>query len=123
MNNKGADQSARMCRLVCTFVIHKPLKTDFLELRPIYEHILDKWIFSMKFYIVKSGWSISFIEGSQVKISKNIIFLPLKIKFVLENSAHPGVMLNYATFDLSLYCFPKYLFKTFWSFTTTQLSG
>ena len=32
-NNKGADQSARMRRLVCAFV-RKPLKTGFLALRP-----------------------------------------------------------------------------------------
>ena len=34
-NIKGAEQSARMCRLVCTFVVCKPLKTGFLALRPI----------------------------------------------------------------------------------------
>ena len=26
-NNKGADQTARMCRLVCAFVVLKSLKT------------------------------------------------------------------------------------------------
>ena len=34
-NNKGADQSARMRRLVCTFVVRKPPKTGFLASRPI----------------------------------------------------------------------------------------
>ena len=33
--NKGADQSAWMHSLVCTFVVRKPLKTDFLVPRPI----------------------------------------------------------------------------------------
>ena len=33
MNNKGADQTARMRRLVCAHVVRKPLKTC---LRPIY---------------------------------------------------------------------------------------
>ena len=33
-NNKGADQSARMRRLVCVCVVHKPPKTGFLALRP-----------------------------------------------------------------------------------------
>ena len=28
-NNKGADQTARMRRLVCAFVVPKPQKTDF----------------------------------------------------------------------------------------------
>ena len=33
-NNKGADQSARMRRLVCVCVVRKPPKTGFLALRP-----------------------------------------------------------------------------------------
>ena len=35
-NNKGADQSARMRRLVCVCVVRKPPKTGFLALRPIW---------------------------------------------------------------------------------------
>ena len=34
-NNKGADQSARMRRLVCVCVVRKPPKTGFLALRLI----------------------------------------------------------------------------------------
>ena len=34
-NNKGTDQTARMCRLVCACVVHKPPKTGFLVSRPI----------------------------------------------------------------------------------------
>ena len=34
MNNKGADQTARMRRLVCAFVVRKPPKTGFLATRP-----------------------------------------------------------------------------------------
>ena len=33
-NNKGADQTARMRRLVCDFVVRKPRKTGFLTSRP-----------------------------------------------------------------------------------------
>ena len=33
-NDKGADQSARMRRLVCVFVVRKPSKTGFHALRP-----------------------------------------------------------------------------------------
>ena len=33
LNNKGADQSALMRRLVCAFVVHKPPKTNFLTSR------------------------------------------------------------------------------------------
>ena len=36
MNNKGADQSALVCRLVCAFVICKIPKTGFSASRPIY---------------------------------------------------------------------------------------
>ena len=36
MNNKGADQSARMRRLVCAFVVRKPLRTGFVATRPIF---------------------------------------------------------------------------------------
>ena len=34
-NNKGADQTAQMLRLVCGFVVGKPPKTGFLLSRPI----------------------------------------------------------------------------------------
>ena len=33
-NNKGADQTVRMRRLVCACVVRKPLKTDFFASRP-----------------------------------------------------------------------------------------
>ena len=33
---KGADQTSRMRRLVCTFVVLKPPKTGFLASRPIF---------------------------------------------------------------------------------------
>ena len=51
--------------------------------------------FSIKFYTVKSGWSIVNIEGLKVRISKNIIFLSVKIDFVLANSADPDEMLHF----------------------------
>ena len=38
-NNKGADQSAQMCRLVCACVVRKPPKTGFLALRPISDRV------------------------------------------------------------------------------------
>ena len=34
-NNKGADQSVQMGRLVCAFVVCKPSETGFLKSRPI----------------------------------------------------------------------------------------
>ena len=33
-NNKGADQSVRMCRLVCTFVVHKHRRQGFSRQGP-----------------------------------------------------------------------------------------
>ena len=65
--------------------------------------------FLITFDTVKSGWSILYIEGSQVIISiqKN---LSLKIDFALANSADPDEMLHYAAFHLGLHCLPKYQF-------------
>ena len=37
-NNKGADQTARMRRLVCAFVVRKPPKTGFLATGPNYTY-------------------------------------------------------------------------------------
>ena len=63
--------------------------------------------YSIKFDTVQSGWSIVYIEGFQVIISKkNIIFLSLKIDFVLANSANPDEILPYAAFYLGLHCLP-----------------
>ena len=42
-NNKGADQAARMRRLVCACVVRKPLKTGFLALRPIWVNHLARY--------------------------------------------------------------------------------
>ena len=53
------------------------------------------------------------IEGSQVIISENIVFLTLKIDFVLAISADPDEMPHNASFHLSLHCLPKY---SFWGF-------
>ena len=39
-NNKDADQTARMRRLVCAFVVHNPPKTGFLATRPIWIFII-----------------------------------------------------------------------------------
>ena len=43
--------------------------------------------FSIKLHLIKSGWSILNIEGSQVMISDKIVFISLKIDFVLASSA------------------------------------
>ena len=69
--------------------------------------------FPIKFDIPKPGWSIVYIQGSQVIISKNIIFLSLKIGFVLANSAYSDEMPQYAAFHMGLHCLLKYLFRGF----------
>ena len=48
VNNKGADQTALMRRLVCACVVRKPPKTGFLKSRPIFwgyskELSLSRW--------------------------------------------------------------------------------
>ena len=61
--------------------------------------------FSIKFHTIKLGWSIVYIEGSKV------VFLSLKIYFVLANSADPDEMLHYAAFHLGLHCLPNCPFR------------
>ena len=58
--------------------------------------------FPIKFDTVKSGWSIVYTEGSQIIISKIIIFLSLKIDFGLANNADPDEMMHYARLGLIL---------------------
>ena len=78
--------------------------------------------FPIKFDTVKLGWSIVYIEGSLVIISKKNIFLSLKIEFVLANSAgffvlansaDPVEMPHDAAFHLGLHFLPKYPLRGF----------
>ena len=71
--------------------------------------------FSIKLHTIKSEWYIVYIEGSQVLIPKYIIFLYLKINFLLANSANPDEMPHDAAFHLGLHCFPICLFRGVWS--------
>ena len=71
--------------------------------------------FSIRFDTVRSGWSIVYIEGPQVIISKKIVFLSLKIDFILANSADRDEMPKYVAFYLGLHCLPKYPFRGFQS--------
>ena len=66
--------------------------------------------FPIKLNTVKSGWSIVYIEGSQVII---IIIIKKSFDFVLANSADPDEMPHYAAFHLCLHCLPKYMFRGF----------
>ena len=62
--------------------------------------------FSIKLHTIKSEWSIEYIAGSPVKISKQDVYLSLKIDFVLTNIADPDEMLHFAAFHLSLHYLP-----------------
>ena len=60
---------------------------------------------STEFDTVISEWSIAYIEGSwviMILIKKYIVFLSLKISFVLANSADPEQML-YNAFGSSMF--------------------
>ena len=46
-------------------------------------------------------------------ISKNILYLSLKVDSVLANSADPDEMLQYAAFHLGLHCLQKCPFRGF----------
>ena len=78
--------------------------------------------FSIKPHIIQEGWSILYIEGSQVVIKKNV-FLSLTIDFVLANNADPDEMLHYAAFHLGLHCLLKYPFWGFWSTKRLRLQS
>ena len=49
----------------------------------------------IKLYTTKLGWSIVYIERTHVAISRKIVFLSLKIEFVLASHADPDVMSHF----------------------------
>ena len=67
--------------------------------------------FSRKFDTVKSGWSIVYIQGLQVKISKKYVSFSEHQFCLGKNSADPDEMLPYAAFHQGLHCFPQYPFR------------
>ena len=69
--------------------------------------------FSIKLHAIKSGWSIVYIEGLQIIISKNCT--SLIINFVSENSEDPYEMPHNVAFHLGLHCLTKYPFRGFQS--------
>ena len=54
--------------------------------------------------------SILYFKGLPVTILCNDVFLPLKINFIIANSAETDEMPHYVAFHLGLHCLPKYLF-------------
>ena len=47
------------------------------------------------------------LRGHKLQFPKNVVFLSLKIFFLLANSVGPDEMLHYTAFHLGLYCFVK----------------
>ena len=77
MNNKGADQTAGMCRLVCTCVVSKPPKTGFLTVRPIcslisahapFKHTLGTSVLDWLFLRMECSWDHEYL-GSLAKLT------------------------------------------------------
>ena len=66
-------------------------------------------------YNITSGWSIEYIEGSQVIISEIFCIFSLKIDFALANSIDPDEMPHNAAFHLGLHCLHKYLLRGIYS--------
>ena len=55
------------------------------------------------------------LRGYRLSFPKNIVFLSMKIDFVLANSADPDEMPPEVAFYLNLPCLPKYRFRGFQS--------
>ena len=64
--------------------------------------------FPIKINTVYSEWSILYVEGSQVILSKTYYISFSEIDFVLISSADPIEMPQYALLHLGLHCLPKY---------------
>ena len=70
--------------------------------------------FSIKLHLIKSGWSIAYIEGSHDIISQKYCISFSKPSLSdLANSADPDEMPHYAAFHLGLHRLSKYPFKGF----------
>ena len=71
--------------------------------------------YSIKLHTIKSEWSIVYIEGSQVTISKNSCISFSEGRFCLANCADRDEMPLYVTFHLGLHftssLLPMYVFR------------
>ena len=81
--------------MLISHTMKEPLQVLFEPVRTLtrkFLTLLKPLESSIKVDTVKSEWSIDYNEGLQAINSKNIIFLSLKIDFVLANSAAPYEM-------------------------------
>ena len=68
--------------------------------------------YSIKLHIIKSRYSIVYIEGSEVIISKKYCKSFSEDSFVLGNSADPEEMPHCTVLHLCFHCLLKYLLST-----------
>ena len=54
------------------------------------------------------------LRAHRLEFPDKIVFLTLKIIFVLAKSVDPDEMPHYAAFHLGLHCLPKYAFRSHW---------
>ena len=69
----------------------------------------------MNLLTIKSRWSIIYIEGSLVIISKIYCIFSLKLDLVLVNCENTGEMLHDAAFHLGFHCLQLYMLGSFLS--------
>ena len=62
---------------------------------------------------VKHSTTEPLCSSCELHVLKNIVFLSLKIDFILANSTYPDKMLQYVAFHLGIHCLPKYPFRGF----------
>ena len=79
----------------------RPLNWDFFFLEIAKKHIL----------FCLGNMTISPLSKWAKKFPNKIVFLSLKISFVLAKSIDSDEMLHHATFHLDLHCLPKYTFR------------
>ena len=60
-------------------------------------------------------WSVVYIQGSQVIISKIYCIFSLKLDLVLVNCENTGEMLHDAAFHLGFHCLQLYMLSSFLS--------
>ena len=109
MNNKGADQTARMRRLVCACVVRKPPKTGFLASRPI-EHMsiwkFHKALTPMRIHNIVSTQCTNMAEDSVVIACSRICkyFISVVEKVMNEYVGKPHILHEYPNALMSTYC-------------------
>ena len=77
MNNKGVDQTARMRRMVCEFVVCKPPKTGFLVLRPKCQSLLSPKLKEMSQHLSSIVIVISTLRVNLFQQNKGLTFCML----------------------------------------------